>query len=349
MAENKQTNRGTDANRDPITGTPGAHPVGTGVGAAVGGAAAGAAVGSVAGPVGTVAGIIGGAVVGGLAGKGVAEAVDPTREDAYWREHHENQWFARDRSYDDYSGAYRAGYQGYDRHGRQGRTFEDSEAELRREYDTTPHASKLPWTEARDAARAAWHKVDGRWERMVDYEVQDEANNKIGTVHNLWVDDNGQPTFLGVKTGWIFGKNHVVPVHTASANDQQKIVRVPFTEQQIKDAPAFDANNDLSDADEQTIYSYYGISRPTTQRVGAQNTAETEELRLRRVMRTETANPTTGTATGTTQQQNVFSPLRRQNATESEIENKGETRFETESGKLRQTTPPYEPKERSRR
>ena len=33
--------KGTDANRDPITGTPGAHPVGTGVGAA-GGAAAGA-------------------------------------------------------------------------------------------------------------------------------------------------------------------------------------------------------------------------------------------------------------------------------------------------------------------
>ena len=35
--------RGTDANRDPITGAPGAHPVGTGVGA-TGGGAAGAAI-----------------------------------------------------------------------------------------------------------------------------------------------------------------------------------------------------------------------------------------------------------------------------------------------------------------
>ena len=34
-----------DANRDPITNEPGAHPVGTGVGAALGGAAAGAAAG----------------------------------------------------------------------------------------------------------------------------------------------------------------------------------------------------------------------------------------------------------------------------------------------------------------
>jgi phage tail tape-measure protein len=66
------------ANRDPITGTPGAHPVGTGVGAFAGGAAAGAAVGTVAGPVGTAIGAAVGAVAGGLAGQGVAEEIDPT-------------------------------------------------------------------------------------------------------------------------------------------------------------------------------------------------------------------------------------------------------------------------------
>ena len=43
-----------DANPDPITGQPGAHPVGTGVGAAAVGAAAGAGAGLVAGPVGVV-------------------------------------------------------------------------------------------------------------------------------------------------------------------------------------------------------------------------------------------------------------------------------------------------------
>lgn len=65
-------------NRDPISGEPGAHPVGTAVGATAGGVAAGAAVGSIAGPVGTAVGAAVGAVAGGLAGKGVAEKVDPT-------------------------------------------------------------------------------------------------------------------------------------------------------------------------------------------------------------------------------------------------------------------------------
>ena len=43
--ENKGSSRTDDstANLDPITGAPGAHPIGTGVGAAVGGVAAGAA------------------------------------------------------------------------------------------------------------------------------------------------------------------------------------------------------------------------------------------------------------------------------------------------------------------
>src|SRR4051812_26680344 len=67
-----------DANADPITGAPGAHPVGTGIGAAAGGIAAGAAIGTVAGPIGTAIGAAVGAVVGGLAGKGVAERIDPT-------------------------------------------------------------------------------------------------------------------------------------------------------------------------------------------------------------------------------------------------------------------------------
>ncbi len=282
MADEKKTNRKTDANRDPITGAPGSHPVGTGVGAAVGGAATGAAIGSVAGPVGTVAGIIGGAVVGGLAGKGIAEKIDPTREDAYWRENHATQTFGRERPYDEYSDAYRTGYTGYDRYGRQGRTFEDSEADLRREYEQNAKSSTLGWTEARAAARAAWHRVRGNSQTLVGYEVQDSSNTKIGTVNNLWVNDNGQPTFLGVKTSWVLGKNHIVPAQSATVNDASKVVRLPFAEEKIKDAPTFEAGGDLSDTDERTICSYYGVPAPSSaEDTGTAARFETDSGKLR--------------------------------------------------------------------
>ena len=85
-----------EPNRDPITGAPGAHPIGTGIGAAVGGAAAGAITGTAAGPVGTLVGAALGAIVGGLAGKSVAETIDPTSEVAYWRENFSERSYVAD-------------------------------------------------------------------------------------------------------------------------------------------------------------------------------------------------------------------------------------------------------------
>ena len=155
---NKALKHDKSRNPDPITGEPGSHPVGTGVGAAVGGAAAGAAAGTVAGPAGTIAGAAVGAIVGGLAGKGVAEKIDPTREDAYWRERHIRQPYARNRSYDDFAPAYRVGYEGYGTYGTKGKTFEESEAELRRNYEK--QQAKLAWNDARPATQAAWAKFD---------------------------------------------------------------------------------------------------------------------------------------------------------------------------------------------
>src|SRR5688572_377340 len=111
MAKDKPK-AGKDANRDPITGAPGSHPVGTGLGAAAGGMAAGAAAGTVAGPVGTAIGAAVGAVAGGLAGKGIAEKIDPTVEDAYWAGQYEKEaYYDKRYSFQDYQPGYRTGWE----------------------------------------------------------------------------------------------------------------------------------------------------------------------------------------------------------------------------------------------
>lgn len=146
------------ANRDPITGEPGAHPVGTGVGAAVGGAAAGAAVGSVAGPLGTAIGTAAGAVVGGLAGKAAAEEIDPTAESAYWRENYAARpYVEKGARFDDYSPAYEYGVHSATRWA--DRDFDDVETDLSRNWDAARGKSSLSWERARHAARDAWNRV----------------------------------------------------------------------------------------------------------------------------------------------------------------------------------------------
>jgi hypothetical protein len=147
-----------DANRDPITGAPGAHPIGTGVGAAAGGAT-GAAIGSVAGPAGTLVGAAVGAIAGGLAGKGVAEMVDPTVEDAYWRDAHVKQpYYATGREFDSFAPAYRTGWEGRAKY--DGRTFDEVETDLENDYKR--HNGKLNWIDVKDATRNAWNRIDTR-------------------------------------------------------------------------------------------------------------------------------------------------------------------------------------------
>ena len=146
-----------DMNRDPITNEPGAHPVGTGIGA-TGGAVAGATVGAIGGPIGVAVGGAVGAVVGGLAGKAAAEAVNPTAEEAYWRDNYlKESYYEKGRSFDEYAPAYRLGVTGRTR-------YEDSwdaaEPRLASEWDSTRGGSTLSWPQARPASQAAWTRVD---------------------------------------------------------------------------------------------------------------------------------------------------------------------------------------------
>ncbi|HEX5754995.1 MAG TPA: hypothetical protein VFY12_01405 [Arenimonas sp.] len=157
---NKIDTREDNANRDPISGTPGAHPVGTGLGALAGGAATGAAVGTVAGPVGTLVGAAVGVVVGGLAGKGIAEAIDPTQEDAYWRSNYSDRpYVTQGSSYDDYGPAYAFGVDAVNRY--PGRTFEEAEAEMSQRWTDDSGTSSLRWDNAKEAARDSWNRVHG--------------------------------------------------------------------------------------------------------------------------------------------------------------------------------------------
>ena len=145
-------------NRDPITGQPGAHPVGVGLGAA-GAGATGAAIGSVAGPVGTVVGAVVGAVAGGLMGKGVAEAIDPTVEDAYWRGQYASRPYADEATtYDQIAPAYRYGWESRAKHA--GRTFDDAEAELKQGWASTKDQAHVSWDRAKHATRDAWDRID---------------------------------------------------------------------------------------------------------------------------------------------------------------------------------------------
>lgn len=154
-----------ELNADPITGEPGSHPIGTGLGSASG-AVAGAAIGSLAGPAGAVVGGVFGAVAGGAIGHTAGEVIDPTVEDAYWRENYlytpyyqaENIHIL-DLDYDrDYQSAYRLGYENRHQYPANHR-FEDVESDLSARWEHVKGESRLKWEQAKQATRDAWNRL----------------------------------------------------------------------------------------------------------------------------------------------------------------------------------------------
>lgn len=148
-----------DSNRDPITGEPGAHPVGVGAGAASGSIAGAVIGGAVAGPIGVGVGAVVGAVTGAMAGKGAAEAINPTAEHEFWRVEYKNRpYFTTGTPYEQYGPAYQYGIVSYEKY--KGKTFIEVEPQLGRDWESRRGQSKLSWMHSKEAAQDAWLRVE---------------------------------------------------------------------------------------------------------------------------------------------------------------------------------------------
>jgi uncharacterized protein (TIGR02271 family) len=116
-------------------------------------------------------------------------------------------------------------------------------------------------------------------QRLFGMDVYEADGSKIGSTGQVYLDNRtGDPEWVSVKTGLFGTKESFVPLQRASIT-QDHIV-VPFGKDQIKNAPQIDADGDLSPAEEEQLYRYYGMS-------SSDDNAPADR------------EPTTGTATGT--------------------------------------------------
>lgn len=170
--ETKEIEREAGTNPDPITGEPGAHPVGTGLGSA-GGAAAGAAVGAVVGgPVGALVGGVAGAVIGGGTGHAAGEAINPTAEKEYWESAYKTRpYYKAGTSFDRYEPAYRYGWENAVKPEFAKRNFDESEPDLHErwtgEASQSTSATRPNWNDVRNAARDAWDRARTKGQKKI--------------------------------------------------------------------------------------------------------------------------------------------------------------------------------------
>ena len=88
-------------------------------------------------------------------------------------------------------------------------------------------------------------------------EAVGQDGSKIGKVEEIYLDDEtGQPEWLAIKTGMFGSKVSFAPLAGATADGDA--LRVPYSKDEVKDAPRVDADGHLEPTEEAELYRYYG-------------------------------------------------------------------------------------------
>src|SRR4051794_34524780 len=90
---------------------------------------------------------------------------------------------------------------------------------------------------------------------------------KIGSAGQVYLDDeSGAPEWVSVRTGLFGTKESFVPLSEATFSDDR--IEVPFDKERVKDAPQIDPDGSLSRAEEDELYTYYGLAASGGRRPG---------------------------------------------------------------------------------
>lgn len=101
--------------------------------------------------------------------------------------------------------------------------------------------------------------TDMTLEQLEGRPVLGTDGSKIGTVADVYFDkDTRQPEWALVTTGLFGTKHSFVPITSASTTGEG--LQVPFTKDQVKDAPRLDDDGELSEDEELLLSKHYGMS-----------------------------------------------------------------------------------------
>src|SRR3954447_12525001 len=92
-----------------------------------------------------------------------------------------------------------------------------------------------------------------------DQEAHGRDGQKLGTIADIYLDrDTGEPEWAAIKTGLFGSKVSFAPL--AEATHSGDGVQLPYTKDEIKDAPSAEADGELSEDEEDALYRHYGLS-----------------------------------------------------------------------------------------
>ncbi|MBT2520344.1 PRC and DUF2382 domain-containing protein [Arthrobacter sp. ISL-28] len=96
-----------------------------------------------------------------------------------------------------------------------------------------------------------------------DGNVLSTDGDKIGSIGQIYADDdNGQPTWVTARTGLFGTSESFVPLEGARIEGSDIVV--PYSKDQVKDAPRVDTDGHLDPSEEDRLYEHYQLNGAVT-------------------------------------------------------------------------------------
>lgn len=97
-------------------------------------------------------------------------------------------------------------------------------------------------------------------ERYDGYEVHDPQGEKIGKVDDVFVNENDELEYIGVKMGFMGMNTTLIPAEIVTADDEERqALEVSESKDRVKDAPNFDDSADITPEYEAEIHRHFGL------------------------------------------------------------------------------------------
>jgi uncharacterized protein (TIGR02271 family) len=92
-----------------------------------------------------------------------------------------------------------------------------------------------------------------------EYTVYDMHYEKIGKIDDLFVDENDNPEYVGVKMGFLGTRSTLIPVDLVRVNDKRQLVEVAADKETVKNGPTFSDDREITPEFERQVFDYYRV------------------------------------------------------------------------------------------
>ena len=100
-------------------------------------------------------------------------------------------------------------------------------------------------------------------DRYAGYTVYDNAGSKVGKVDDLFLDENVNPEYIGVKMGFLGTRSTLIPMEVATVDESSGAINLSTDKETAKNGPSFDDDREITPEYENEVRSYYGLGAAT--------------------------------------------------------------------------------------